>query len=55
MVHPKRIFEIKQLQYELKNKTKMNLKSSFEQHIDPKIGTTIDKLNSNFHLNDKTI
>lgn len=29
MVHPKRIFEIKQLQYELKNKTKMNLKNSF--------------------------
>lgn len=55
MVHPKRIFEIKQLQYELKNKTKMNLTSSFEQHIDPTIGTPIDKLNANFHLNDKTI
>lgn len=55
MVHPKRIFEIKQLQYELKNKTKMNLKSSFEHHIEPKSGNSIDKLNSNFHLNDKTL
>jgi hypothetical protein len=30
MIHPKRIFEIKQMQFELKNKTKMSLKNSFD-------------------------
>lgn len=30
MVHPRRIFEMKQQQYELKGRTKMSLKHSFE-------------------------
>jgi hypothetical protein len=32
----------------------MSLKSSFEDHVNPKSGPAIDKLNSNFHINDKT-
>ncbi len=53
MVNPKRIFEIKQLQYELKNKTKITLKHSFDLSQQPK-PSQISKLDCNFHLNDRT-
>ena len=53
MIHPKRIFEIKQLQFELKHKTKINLKNSFDVHLENNNSSTFEKFDANFHINDK--
>jgi len=53
MIHPKRIFEIKQMQFELKNRTKISLKNSFEIPLDNNRSSNFEKLDSNFHINDK--
>ncbi len=32
----------------------MNLRHSFQAHVGSSLGSSIDKLNQNFHINDKT-
>ncbi len=53
LIHPKKMFEMKQAQYELKNKTKMNLKKELEEEIKHLKKYSFDKVNSSFHVNDK--
>ena len=53
MVNPKRIFEIKQLQYELKTKTKINLKNTFSLDLKPELSQNFQKIEDNFNINDK--
>ena len=52
-IHPRRVFEMRQLQFELKYQNKFNLKNSFDFKDGPNISTTFDKFDANFHINDK--
>ena len=53
MINPRRIFEIKQMQFELKNRTKMSLKDAFELNLSSTLGSNFDRLDANFRVNDK--
>jgi len=53
MINPKRISEMKQLQYDLKSKTKMQLPHSIDMLASQKNSLEFKKVKDHFQINDK--
>jgi hypothetical protein len=53
LINPKNIFEMKQIQYDLKSKTKINLQKEFESELQALKQSPFLKVNASFHINDK--
>lgn len=55
MIDPRRIFQMKKIEYQLKNSNKINLKKEFSLEIQKISNKNIDKMKSSFHINQKNI